>query len=95
MMSTGKTFHVQEVGAFRLGLEPVKELAAGGVGYVIASIKEIGDAPVGDTITGAANPAEKLPARLPSRQAGGLLRPLSLGECGLPAAAHGAWRSSA
>ncbi len=62
MMSTGKTFPVQEVGAFRLTLEPVKELAAGAVGYVIASVKEIGDAPVGDTITGASAPArEPLP----------------------------------
>jgi len=57
MMSTGKTFTVQEVGAFRLDLEPVKELAAGGVGYVIAGVKEIGEAPVGDTITRADNPA--------------------------------------
>jgi len=62
MMSTGKTFQVHEVGAFRMALEPVKELAAGGVGYVIAGVKEIGDAPVGDTITSAENPAaEALP----------------------------------
>jgi GTP-binding protein LepA len=57
MMSTGQRFDVQEVGAFRLGLQPLKELAAGTVGYVIAGIKEIGHAPVGDTITDAANPA--------------------------------------
>jgi len=59
MMSTGKTFPVHEIGAFRLGLEPMKELAAGAVGYVIAGIKEIGDAPVGDTITGGDRPAAR------------------------------------
>ena len=57
MMSTAKTFTVQEVGVFQMALQPVEELAAGGVGYVIANIKEIGDAPVGDTITGADRPA--------------------------------------
>ncbi|MFB3883209.1 MAG: translation elongation factor 4, partial [Armatimonadota bacterium] len=59
MMSTGKTFHVQEVGVFQLALQPVEELAAGGVGYLIANIKEIGDAPVGDTVTGADRPAKE------------------------------------
>jgi len=57
MMSTGRRFEVQEVGAFRLGLEPMKELTAGAVGYVIAGMKEIGDAPVGETITDAGKPA--------------------------------------
>ncbi len=59
VMSTGRTFAIQEVGVFRLALEPVDELPAGGVGYVIAGVKEIGDAPVGDTITGADRPATK------------------------------------
>jgi GTP-binding protein LepA len=59
MMSTGRRFEVQEVGVFHLDLEPVSELAAGAVGYVIAGIKEIGQAPVGETITDAATPAPK------------------------------------
>jgi len=59
MMSTGKTFEVQEVGRFTLGMNPSSELVAGEVGYVAAGIKSLGDAPVGDTITLAANPALK------------------------------------
>jgi GTP-binding protein LepA len=62
MMSTGKRHNVQEVGVFRLDLEAVEELAAGAVGYVIAGVKEIGEAPVGETITEAERPAaEPLP----------------------------------
>jgi GTP-binding protein LepA len=57
VMSTGHTFTVQEVGVFRLELEAVEELGAGSVGYVIGGIKEIGEAPVGDTLTGADHPA--------------------------------------
>jgi len=57
MMSSGQQFEVQEVGVFRLQLEPVEELAAGAVGYVIAAMKTVGQAPVGETITEADNPA--------------------------------------
>jgi len=68
MMSIEGCFEVQEVGVFGLGLEPVKELAAGSVGYVIAGAKEIGQAPVGDTITDADNPAaEALPGYRPAK----------------------------
>ncbi len=59
MMSTGGSYTVQEVGVFRLGLRPVAELAAGSVGYIIAGVKEIGEAPVGETITEDARPASK------------------------------------
>ncbi len=62
MMSAGRRFEVQEVGTFSLGLQPAPGLPAGSVGYVIAGIKAIGEAPVGETITDAANPArEPLP----------------------------------
>ena len=68
MMSSKGCFEVQEVGVFGLGLEPVEELASGSVGYVIAGVKEIGQAPVGETITGAANPAVKaLPGYRPAK----------------------------
>jgi len=68
MMSSKGCFEVQEVGVFGLGLEPVKELAAGSVGYVIAGAKEIGQAPVGETITDADNPAaEALPGYRPAK----------------------------
>ncbi|MGE0001840.1 MAG: GTP-binding protein, partial [Fimbriimonadaceae bacterium] len=51
MMSSGKTFEVDEVGVFRPRLERFDELAAGEVGFVTAAIKSIGDASVGDTVT--------------------------------------------
>ncbi|MHB9026759.1 MAG: translation elongation factor 4 [Armatimonadota bacterium] len=59
VMSNGKTFEVQEVGRFSLGMAPTEELSAGEVGYMAAGIKSLGDAPVGDTITDAARPAAK------------------------------------
>ena len=59
MISSGKTFEVQEVGRFTLGMNPTTELVAGEVGYVAAGVKSLGDARVGDTITDAAHPAVK------------------------------------
>ncbi len=68
MMSIKRRFEVQEVGVFQLGLQPVEELAAGAVGYVIAGTKEIGQAPVGETITDATNPAaQPLPGYRPAK----------------------------
>ncbi|MEG6569028.1 translation elongation factor 4 [Thermoanaerobacterium thermosaccharolyticum] len=62
MMSTGKEFEVTEVGIFRPNLSPVDFLSAGDVGYVAASIKNVSDTRVGDTITNAEFPAsEPLP----------------------------------
>lgn len=57
MMSTGKVFEVTEVGMFTPALRPVEELRAGQVGYIAASIKNVSDTQVGDTITDAENPA--------------------------------------
>jgi len=57
VMSSGKTFELQEVGRFTLGMNPTGELGAGEVGYVAAGVKVLGDAGVGDTITDAARPA--------------------------------------
>ncbi|MBW6463563.1 MAG: translation elongation factor 4 [Firmicutes bacterium] len=56
-MNTGKIFEVTETGVFRPGMEPTTALAAGEVGYLMASVKNVGDAQVGDTITAAENPA--------------------------------------
>ena len=63
MMATGAQFNVVEVGYMRAtSLEPAAELTAGEVGYITASIKTVGDARVGDTVTTADNPAsEALP----------------------------------
>ena len=63
IMSTGAQFNVVEVGYMRAtSMEKADELTAGEVGYITASIKTVGDAHVGDTITTAANPAsEPLP----------------------------------
>ncbi|WP_173916090.1 translation elongation factor 4 [Halobacillus sp. Marseille-Q1614] len=62
MMATGKEFEVNEVGVFKPTPTPLKELNVGDVGYLSASIKNIGDTEVGDTITLANRPAaEPLP----------------------------------
>ncbi|NLC63009.1 MAG: elongation factor 4, partial [Thermoanaerobacterales bacterium] len=59
MMSTGKTFEVTEIGIFNPNMTPVNKLSAGEVGYVVAGIKNVTDARVGDTITEAERPALK------------------------------------
>ncbi len=63
MMATGATFTVLECGIFRaLGMEKRESLSAGEVGYFTASIKNVRDTKVGDTITGVENPCtEPLP----------------------------------
>ena len=69
LMGTGAKYKVVEVGHLRpIGLEPCDELAAGDVGYFTASIKNVSDTQVGDTVTDAANPtAEALPGYRPAR----------------------------
>ena len=59
-MSTGKVYEITEVGVFTPALMPVKELSAGEVGYITASIKNVRDARVGDTVTYADNPTKEL-----------------------------------
>ncbi|KYD33687.1 hypothetical protein B4114_2233 [Geobacillus stearothermophilus] len=62
MMSTGKEFEVNEVGVFTPKQKIVDELTVGDVGYLTASIKNVKDTRVGDTITDAERPAaEPLP----------------------------------
>jgi GTP-binding protein LepA len=62
MMATGKEFDVTEVGFFKPTMTAVDELKAGDVGYLAASIKNVRDTHVGDTITHAKRPAaEPLP----------------------------------
>ena len=60
MMATGAEFTVVEVGYMRAtSMEPAAELTSGEVGYITASIKTVGDARVGDTVTTAEYPAEE------------------------------------
>ncbi len=56
MMATGREFSVDEVGVFRPAMLPTEALGAGEVGYLIASIKNVRDAKVGDTVTDADRP---------------------------------------
>ena len=60
MMATGATAEVVEVGTFGAGrFIPCDELSAGMVGYLTASIKNVRDTAVGDTVTDADNPCDK------------------------------------
>ncbi len=60
LMATGAEFDVVEVGSLHAnGMSPRKELSAGDVGYIAASIKNIQDTQVGDTVTVATNPAKE------------------------------------
>jgi len=62
MMNTKKKYEVTEVGVYSPGPVPTDSLSAGEVGYICASIKQVADARVGDTITLASDPtAEPLP----------------------------------
>ena len=69
LMSTGAKYKVLEVGHLRpIGLDPCAELAAGDVGYFTASIKNVSDTHVGDTVTDAGKPtAEALSGYRPAR----------------------------
>ncbi|HLD14177.1 MAG TPA: translation elongation factor 4 [Burkholderiales bacterium] len=59
LMATGRDHLVEQVGVFTPKKRPVEELAAGEVGYVIAGIKDVRSARVGDTLTHANKPADK------------------------------------
>ena len=59
LMNTGKKYEVTEVGTYSPGPVECRQLRAGEVGYVCASIKQVADARVGDTITLADHPADQ------------------------------------
>ena len=69
LMSTGARYKLLEVGYLRpMALEPCDELKAGDVGYFTASIKNVADTRVGDTVTEALRPtSEPLPGYRPAR----------------------------
>ncbi|MBR6801933.1 MAG: translation elongation factor 4 [Eubacteriaceae bacterium] len=58
-MATNKVFEVEEVGVFTDVLRPVDALHSGEVGYLTASIKNVADTRVGDTVTLVENPAKE------------------------------------
>jgi GTP-binding protein LepA len=59
VMSTGVDYRVEQVGIFTPKRTPLQALETGEVGYLVAGIKEIDGAPVGDTLTTPEQPAEK------------------------------------
>ena len=59
LMATGANHLVEQVGVFTLKSQTKSELSAGQVGFVVAGIKELKHARVGDTVTNAAKPAEE------------------------------------
>ncbi len=75
MMSSGKKFQVGEIGVFKPDMTPVDFLKAGDVGYMIATIRDIADSRIGDTITSFEKPTDN---PLP-----GYKRPKSMVFCGL------------
>ncbi|HLT29924.1 MAG TPA: translation elongation factor 4 [Myxococcaceae bacterium] len=59
LMATGKQFEVQELAVFSPFSRPVKKLMAGEVGVLVANVKELADAKVGDTITSVETPTSE------------------------------------
>ncbi len=59
IMSTGRTYQAEQTGVFTPRMVRQAQLRAGEVGYLVAGIKEIDGAPVGDTVTDAVRPAER------------------------------------
>ena len=59
MMKTGATYEIDKVGVFKPKPTDVDELGPGEVGYLIASIKEVGDCAIGDTITEEKKPTDE------------------------------------
>ena len=74
MMATGKEFEVTEVGVYTPKAQlQVDELTVGDVGYLTASIKNVGDTRVGDTITNAKNRATEALTRISKIKSNGIL----------------------
>ena len=75
-MANGREYDAEEIGVLKLTMQPVDELRAGDVGYVIGSVKDVSDTKVGDTITHAKG-GSKEPIGLPGGQANGVFGRLS------------------
>ena len=91
MIGIDASYEVDRVGVFTPKLTPLDELGPGEIGMLTASIKEVADTRVGDTITDERNPGGRAAARFPPRHSGGVLRPVP-GRCRRfrgPARGHG------
>ena len=96
MMATGATFKVLECGLMRpLGLEPAKQLEAGQVGYFTASIKDVHETQIGDTVTGVEHPASEPLPGYRKVQLDGLLRHLHRGRQQIPGSSRRAGKTAA
>ena len=93
LMATGKESEVLELGYFSPGMTPVDGLFCGEVGYIATGLKVVKDLQVGDTITGATNPASEAGSGLSPGQADGVRGTLSRRRrgisrcCGMPSTA--------
>ncbi|RPI53452.1 MAG: elongation factor 4 [Acidobacteria bacterium] len=59
LMARGQDYEIDQIGVFSPKPEPIDELGAGEVGYIVANIKTVSDAKIGDTITETHRPAEQ------------------------------------
>ncbi len=59
LMAQGQDYEIDQIGVFSPKPEPIDELGPGEVGYVVANIKTVSDAKIGDTITETHRPAEQ------------------------------------
>jgi len=67
ILSTGKEYEVLEVGIFQLRMVVEEKLEAGDVGYIVAGIKNVSEAKVGDTVAHAGSDVEPLPGYKPMK----------------------------
>jgi GTP-binding protein LepA len=76
MMKTGGTYQIDRLGVFRPAMQDIAELGPGEIGFLTASIKQVRDTRVGDTITHEKKQTADAAAGLQTLRAGRLLRPL-------------------
>jgi GTP-binding protein LepA len=79
MMKTGGTYPIDRLGVFRPAMQDIAELGPGEIGFLTASIKQVRDTRVGDTITHEKKQTAAAAAGLQTLRAGRLLRPLPRG----------------
>ena len=75
-LQSGATHDVEEVGIRTPALVEVDELGPGEVGYLIAGIKDVGEARVGETVTEVATSGDQATRGIPEPEADGVLRHL-------------------